>query len=83
MFYCYILQSLKSSKYYIGTSGNLEERLKFHNAGKVKSTKGDRPWKIVYYEKFTTLREARKRELQIKRWKSRKAIERLIKTFEI
>jgi putative endonuclease len=56
----------------------IEERLKFHNAGKVKSTKKDRPWTVVYREGFTILRGARKRELQIKRWKSRKAIERLI-----
>lgn len=80
MFYCYILKSLKSSKYYIGASENMEERLKFHNTGKVKSTKRDRPWIVVYREGFTTLRKARKRELQIKRWKSRKAIERLIKS---
>jgi len=74
---------LKSSKYYIGTSKNIEERLKLHNAGKIKSTKKNKPWIAIYYEKFTTLKEARKRELQIKRWKSRKAIERLIKTFKI
>ena len=62
---------------------NIDERLKLHNTGRVKSTKKDKPWKVVYYERFTTLRKARKRELQIKRWKSRKAIERLIKTFKI
>jgi len=83
VFYCYILQFLKSSKYYIGVSENLGVRLKFHNAGKIKSTKKDRPWTVVYYEKFTTLGKARKRELQIKRWKSRITIERLIKAFKI
>jgi len=47
----------------------------------VKSTKKYVPWTIVYQEKFNSLMDARKRELQIKKWKKRKAIENLIKTF--
>ena len=81
MFYFYILKSLISLKCYVGSSENIGKRLKFHNLGKVKSTKYDKPWKLVYSESFKNLREARKRELQVKNWKSRLAIERLIKTF--
>ena len=81
MFHFYILKSLTSAKYYIGSSGNIGKRLKFHNLGKVQSTKHDRPWKLVYSESFKSLREARIRELQVKNWKSRLAIEKLIKTF--
>ncbi|MDP2945839.1 MAG: GIY-YIG nuclease family protein [bacterium] len=81
MFYFYILQSIISCEYYIGSTEDLKNRLLLHNKGMVKSTKSNRPWKLVYFESFSTLREARKRELQVKKWKSRLAIERLIRTF--
>ena len=80
---CYILQSIKSGAYYVGSSENFGNRLKLHNLGAVKSTKSDVPWKVVFVQNFQSFLDARKRESEIKRWKSRKAIERLIKTFEI
>ena len=80
MHYCYILKSVKSSKYYIGATDNLKERLLQHNLGRNRSTKKDKPWKLYYSEDFTDLRSARKRELQIKHWKSRVAIEKLYKS---
>ena len=76
--YCYILKSTESNKYYIGCTNDLMDRLALHNAGKVKSTKHDRPWTIIYSESFESLSKARKRELQIKNWKSRKAMETLM-----
>lgn len=79
MYYCYILKSLKSLKYYIGSTEDLKIRVRQHNRGMNFTTKIWKPWRLVYYEEFYTLREAKKRELQIKKWKSRAAIERLIK----
>jgi putative endonuclease len=77
MFYFYILKSLKSSKYYIGSTNNIDTRINLHNAGMVKSTKPDKPWIVIYNELFDNLEDARTREVQVKKWKSRKAIERL------
>ncbi len=77
-FFCYILISKKTGKYYTGSSLDVNKRLTYHNQGLVKSTSKDRPWEIVYTENFDSLKLARKRELQIKRWHSRKAIQRLI-----
>ena len=37
------------------------------------------PWKNLFVQNFNTLAEARQRELQVKKWKSRAAIERMIK----
>jgi len=79
MYYVYILKSLKNSKYYTGSTSNLEQRIKEHNYGKIKSTRNIRPLEIVYFEEVTTNSDARKRENQIKRQKSRKYIESLIK----
>jgi putative endonuclease len=66
MFYCYVLKSLKDYKYYYGHTGDLNLRLKEHNDGKVKSTKGRRPFVIHYYETFETKAGAAKREFFFK-----------------
>ena len=76
--YTYILYSQKLDKYYIGSCINLEMRLRQHNSGASKFTKTGIPWVIMYTEDYTLLLEARRRELQIKRMKSRKYIEDLI-----
>jgi len=79
MFFLYILKSNKNGKYYIGSTHNLENRLKEHNSGKIRSTKGLIPLEIVYTESYLTNTDARKRESCMKRRKSRKYIESLIK----
>lgn len=79
MFYFYILVSEKTGKYYYGSTENFDLRLALHNSGKVKSTKNNLPWKNLFVQNFNTLAEARQRELQVKKWKSRAAIERMIK----
>ena len=38
------------------------------------------PWKIIYTESFTTKTEAIVREKQIKNWKSKKYIDKVIKS---
>lgn len=78
MFYIYILKSEKSGKYYVGCSNNIERRLQEHNNGLSKYTRLNKPWILVYKEQFNNLSEARLREKQIKSWKKRSAIERLI-----
>ncbi len=82
MFYIYILQSKKNGSYYIGSCKNINARLSLHNELKVKSTKRYAPWHVVYYEQFETLSEAFCRELQIKSWKKRARVEKLIKHFK-
>ncbi|GAI27251.1 unnamed protein product, partial [marine sediment metagenome] len=55
-----------------------KRRLKEHNSGKGRYTKSTRPFRKVYIEEFKTLKEARKREYNLKRMKSSKYIEWLI-----
>ena len=66
MFYAYILRSLKDGGYYKGSTSNLENRVKAHNAGKVRSTKSRRPWKLHYFEKCNSKQEAIKGEMFFK-----------------
>ncbi|HNM31512.1 MAG TPA: GIY-YIG nuclease family protein [Chitinophagales bacterium] len=66
MFFVYVLSSKKTKSLYKGQTEDLENRLKTHNAGKVKSTKAYIPWEIVYYEEFSTREEAVSREKMLK-----------------
>jgi putative endonuclease len=76
--YAYILYSNTNDRYYIGSTSDIEKRLKRHNAGATPSTKSGKPWKVVYTKQFDSKTEALKFENYIKRMKSRKFIESLI-----
>jgi putative endonuclease len=79
MFHTYILFSSTLNKYYIGHTGDeLQERLRKHNSNHKGFTGSIPDWDYVYTEKFETKTEAYARERQIKSWKSRKLIEKLI-----
>ena len=70
MYYVYILEN-KEGRHYIGSSEELELRLKRHNQNSVRSTKGKGPFRLVHKEEFNTRTEARKRENQIKGYKGK------------
>ncbi|NNC70500.1 MAG: GIY-YIG nuclease family protein [Flavobacteriaceae bacterium] len=63
----YILYSEVRSRYYVGQTANIIERLKKHNQGKVPSTKGGAPWKIVVQLEVSSRSEALKLEKKIKK----------------
>ncbi|MEX0720783.1 MAG: GIY-YIG nuclease family protein, partial [Balneolaceae bacterium] len=62
IYYAYILKSESHGTYYYGSADDVNKRLKQHNAGKVRYTKGRKPWKLHYVEEFESRSEARKRE---------------------
>ena len=66
MFWVYILRSEETNKYYTGSTQNVSERLKEHNAGKSKSTRGGVPWHLVYFKEYSSRTEAVHAEKQIK-----------------
>jgi len=81
MYFTYIIKSETDDSFYIGQCKNIQERIQRHNNGYSKSTKAKIPWKLVYYESYKTRAEAVKREIEIKKQKSRKYIEDLIPKF--
>ncbi|HEY1871435.1 MAG TPA: GIY-YIG nuclease family protein [Chitinophagaceae bacterium] len=62
----YVLQSLKDAAWYTGMAKDPLARLKEHNAGKNRFTKGHMPWKIIYTEQHDSWTEARIREKYLK-----------------
>ncbi len=79
MWTTYILYSAIKNKYYIGYSADdLLERLRRHNTNHKGFTGGVGDWKMVYKEIYHSKSAALAREREIKGWKSRKMIEKLI-----
>ena len=62
MYYVYILLGKVNKRTYTGVAANVNKRLAEHNAGRVKSSRPYRPYKIIHTEAFETLREARQKE---------------------
>ena len=72
MFVVYAIESLGNQRVYIGYTKDINERLKYHNSGYVKSTYRDRPWKLIAFEKFEEKNEARWLEHSLKKSRGRR-----------
>jgi putative endonuclease len=78
-FYTYILYSPTRGRYYIGHTGDeLQERLRKHNSNHKGFTGKTGDWEIVYNETLDNKELAYKREREIKAWKSKIKIQKLI-----
>ena len=74
MHYVYVLKSKKDNNLYIGCTENLENRLEYHNSGKVKSTKHRVPFEIIFYEKYDNKYKAFEMERYYKTAKGKKEL---------
>ncbi|MDO8482220.1 MAG: GIY-YIG nuclease family protein [bacterium] len=83
MSFVYILQSEKNGRYYIGSTDNLARRLEEHQRGKTLSLKNLVPVRLVFSKEYATMSDARGIEAKLKRFKSRKIIERIIADADI
>lgn len=75
MFYTYILECADKTLY-VGCTNDLKRRVEQHNNSKrgAHYTKIRRPVNLRYSEEYETLKEARKREAEIKRWSREKKL---------
>ena len=78
MFTVYIIRSESTGRYYIGFTSNIADRLKHHNSGASKFTKGKGPWILVYSENFKEKGDAWLRERKIKSYRGGNAFTKLI-----
>jgi putative endonuclease len=79
MYSTYILKSLVIEKFYIGSTSNLDDRIKRHNEGRERYTKKFIPWELVYYKEFDNRSEAYQFERYLKSLKNKNYIKNLIK----
>ena len=78
MFFAYILYSSLLNKYYIGSTSDIEQRIKKHNTNHKGFTGKTGDWTLKWKEEHPSKEEAYKKERQLKAWKSRVMIEKLI-----
>ena len=64
MYYVYCICD-EHKKLYIGYTQDVDKRVKEHNMGWNKSTKG-KMWKLVYYEAYLSKSDAKRREQRLK-----------------
>jgi len=74
-YYTYILECIDKTLY-VGCTNNLEKRLLQHNESKCGAhyTKIRRPVELIYSEEFSTLKEGRQHEKEIKSYRREKKL---------
>ena len=81
MYFLYMVKN-SANKLYIGITESPKDRVRYHNQKRgAKFTRYVSDFKIVFLEDYRTLTEARKREIQIKKWRRDKK-EFLIQKFQ-
>ena len=83
MAWVYIIESEKSGRYYIGSTQDLENRLREHNDGEVAATRYLRPLALVFSQQFENTGVARKVQHKLNTLKSRPILDRSIADGEI
>ncbi len=78
MFIVYILKSVNFGCRYVGSTGDLKQRLSQHNEGLARYTKGRRPWELIYFEEYSTRAEAMRREKFLKSGRGRKELDKIL-----
>jgi putative endonuclease len=66
MNYSYVLVSERDRKFYIGSTGDLRDRLQKHNIGAVRSTAHKRPLRLIYFEACLGVDDTFRRERYLK-----------------
>ncbi len=74
----YILIAQDRQRTYVGQTRDVRQRLKWHNAGRVPSTRSHRPWMVLYTEECATRAEAMARERWFKSRQGRSQIAAMI-----
>ena len=67
MYYVYLLASQRTKWIYVGFTNNLWRRIEEHNSGKSEYAASRGPWRLVYFEAFSSKEDAIEREQQLKR----------------
>ena len=75
--FVYILQN-NLGRFYVGSTDNLERRLKHHDGGHTPSTKRLGLMRLVLFQEYQTLSEARLVESKLKKLKRKDYIAKMV-----
>jgi putative endonuclease len=79
--YLYILKSVSTGKFYVGSTEDIDARLSQHNAPRTNPSRWTRcsgPWELEYLKEFSEKRSAIRAERYVKSMKSREFLKKLI-----
>lgn len=76
--FVYIFKDVRE-RFYIGSTDNLERRLRQHKAGHTQTTRNMCKPILVFNQKFDSLQQARKIENRLKKLKRKDYIEKIVK----
>ena len=79
--FVYIIESIRTGKWYYGYTTDLVQRLQFHNEGSNVSTKNGCPWRYIFVRKFDSKREALQFELYLKKMRNKEFLLRKFKDY--
>ncbi len=68
MYFVYIIQSVKTKQLYFGKTSNLKRRIAEHNNNEQTATAFKGPWRLVYYEAYSSSKDASLREKVLKQY---------------
>ncbi len=74
MFYVYVIESSSTGRFYIGQTHDLHKRIERHNQGRVPSTKNRGPWKLKYFFRVNSRKDAISLERKLKSFKKREQL---------
>jgi len=78
MSYIYILESLRDGRFYVGSTTDLDRRVAHHKGGHTYSTKRFGALKLVFSQKFDSLKEVRYLESKLKKMKRKDYLKKII-----
>ncbi len=78
-YYVYILNSINKDFIYTGYTENLRNRLERHNSGGVTSTKYYMPFDLIFFEGYTNMKDAKRREKYLKTDKGKSTLKTMLK----
>jgi len=76
--YVYILE-MNNGKYYIWSTKDVDRRFWEHNRWLCKSTRHNRPLKLLFSKEYEDYKSAFEMEQKLKKWKSRQKVDEFMK----
>jgi len=80
-YYVYVLYNTSKNFIYIGYSEDLKNRFISHNKGENISTKAYVPLKLIHYEAYGNINDAKRRETYLKSNKGRTTLLTMLKEY--
>jgi len=81
MYYTYVLHSQRDGQWHTGAASDLGARVRDHQAGRVRSTRGRRPFELTYYEASGSQADAFWRERYLKTGRGKRYLRQRLKVW--